>query len=104
MIPVKRYLPTIHGYTVEVDTGHEPIVHPHHRLIGQWVLAVRGKKEGAEFWREHAVRVFPNKEEAVLVHDLLMEGKIGWPHAIRGRIEIEGRRVIDPARSNVVQG
>lgn len=94
MIPVKRYLPTVDQIIVEVDTGHEPIVHRHYRLFGRWCLAVRGKAPGQDLWAEHVVRVFPNKEEAVLVHDLLMEGKIGWPHALRGRIEIEGRKVI----------
>lgn len=80
------------GTIIHVDPNVEPLVQPARSgFLEVWNLEAYGQAAlyPDEMGQYHVVRQFARKEDAVMIHDLLMAGKISWRQALRTIIERE---------------
>lgn len=88
---IHNRLLTRDGDILRVDPNVEPLVQPMlSGMLQVWTLEAYGTMLAngkADDTRYHVVREFARKEDAVMLHDLLMQGKISWRQALRTIIE-----------------
>lgn len=78
------------GFEVSISPHDEPLVQPGEptpgRFVTPWVLYAKGTVSHEGYEQYHPMREFLTREDAVLMHDLIMRG-LAWKLAVSASID-----------------